>query len=174
MGAHFVSFSCDGSCMYRAHLSQNIFDTVMASERIYTHERTWHIVFAHLILFFTMKTVGQTELTACLFVERGSNGRLFYDFDRSRAAVDLAVAYVNEVILPTNISIRIVYKDAGPNCAARNHIVALALELMVMDQQVCSVFIGPGKLAKISAKILRYYGVVRNSRVKNATKSPQK
>ncbi|OQV16420.1 Atrial natriuretic peptide receptor 1 [Hypsibius exemplaris] len=82
-------------------------------------------------------------LTVCLLVERGTN-TLFYNFDRSAAAVDLALQYANDVILSDyNITLHSYYSDIGSTCSLRNHIMTYAMDLMSVGVK-CDVYIGPG------------------------------
>ncbi|GAV02533.1 hypothetical protein RvY_13082-2 [Ramazzottius varieornatus] len=83
------------------------------------------------------------NLNACLLVERGTQN-LFYSFERSAAAVELAVQYANDVILyRVGISLNTTYTDIGSTCEARNHLVAHAMGLRDRGT-ICDVYIGPG------------------------------
>ena len=83
------------------------------------------------------------NLNACLLVERGTKS-LFYSFERSAAAVDLAVQYANDVILyGLKITLNTTYTDIGSTCDARNHLVSYAIGLRDTGV-VCDVYIGPG------------------------------
>jgi hypothetical protein len=100
-----------------------------------------------LILSVLWRSGGPAEfqsLTICLLVERGTNN-LFYNFDRSAAAVDLALQYANdELLYSNNITLNSVYTDIGSTCSSRNHIVSYAMDLMSRGIK-CDVYIGPGQ-----------------------------
>ncbi|XP_055351630.1 atrial natriuretic peptide receptor 1-like [Paramacrobiotus metropolitanus] len=101
------------------------------------------IVLITAILMHGQAARAAYQFNVCLIVERGTNGKLFYDFDRSRAAVDLAVAYANDVILPQNFSLQTIFKDIGSTCTPKNHAMTYVIQLR--DAGIdCDVFIGPG------------------------------
>lgn len=83
-------------------------------------------------------------LRACLLIERGSDD-LLYNYDKAAGAMALALQYSNEQLLnPLGINLVTTYYDIGSTCAARNHIVAIAMYLI--NQKIrCNVYIGVGK-----------------------------
>ena len=89
-----------------------------------------------------------TVLTACILAERGSDA-LFYNYDRSAAAVDLAVQYANEAILAErNLFLQKYDVNIGSTCSARSTIGSFALGLK--DRGInCDVFIGPGTVQHV-------------------------
>ena len=101
------------------------------------------------VLFLTIVTVANGQersvLTACVLAERGTN-RLFYNYDRSAAAVDLAVQYANEAILADrNLVLQKHYVDIGSACSAKSRIGQFVMDL-VQKGVNCDVYIGPGTL----------------------------
>ncbi|OWA50761.1 Atrial natriuretic peptide receptor 1 [Hypsibius exemplaris] len=83
-----------------------------------------------------------TVLTMCYFIERKTTG-VIYDYDKAAAAMDLALTYTNDFILPPDIQIRSVYTDIGRGCSTRTHVVGQAMKQRA-DGINCSVYIGPG------------------------------
>ena len=88
-----------------------------------------------------------TTLHACKVAERRSVG-LFYDYDRTAPAVDLAVQYVNEIILSSiNFYLTYTYVDIGPNYSSASHALSYFMQKawnMHGNNLNCDVFIGPG------------------------------
>jgi hypothetical protein len=86
---------------------------------------------------------GRTQLNACLLMERGTS--LWYNYDKSAGAIDLALAYVNEQILSSiGFTLLTTYNDTGSTCSAKNHAVSFAMDLIEKGIN-CDVFIGGGK-----------------------------
>ncbi|OWA52554.1 Atrial natriuretic peptide receptor 1 [Hypsibius exemplaris] len=82
----------------------------------------------------------KTTLNACLLTERAS----WYNFDRSAAAVDMALDYSNERILaPVGLHLVITYSDLGTTCEAKTSAMAFAMDLIYRGIQ-CDAFIGAG------------------------------
>ncbi|XP_055344185.1 atrial natriuretic peptide receptor 1-like [Paramacrobiotus metropolitanus] len=83
------------------------------------------------------------SLQACLLIERGAD--LLYNYDTSAGAIDLAVAFSNQMILNTvNARLSTLYYDIGSACIGRNHLVAIAMYLRYQRQIRCDAFIGLG------------------------------
>ncbi|OWA52552.1 Atrial natriuretic peptide receptor 2 [Hypsibius exemplaris] len=79
-------------------------------------------------------------LNACLLTERTS----WYNYDRSAAAVDMALEFSNEQILaPVGMHLVLTYSDIGTSCAAKNSAVAFAMDLIYRGIH-CDAFIGAG------------------------------
>ena len=100
----------------------------------------------HLVFFlaFPVELLAETRtVTMCVMAERGSDD-LFHNYDRSAAAVEMAVQYANENILAeqsfnlTQLDINI-----GSTCPVRSKIGSYVMDL-VMRGINCDVFIGPG------------------------------
>ena len=87
-------------------------------------------------------TVPVTQLTMCYFIERNTRG-IIYDYNKAAAALDLAMSYANDVILPPEVQLTSVYRDIGRTCGGKTEVVGLALKLRD-DGVNCSVYIGPG------------------------------
>ena len=83
-------------------------------------------------------------LNVCSSIEQG-NTRLVYDYRRAAAAIEMAVEYSNQVVLPTGIKLKFHHKDGGTICAANNLAIKNALDWM-KEEVNCHVYIGPGKL----------------------------
>lgn len=86
---------------------------------------------------------GSYQLRACVIIENGSDTS-FFDYDESVAAIDLAVEFANENILPNYIQLTTSYVKMNSGCSERNHIVAEVMNLWAQGQW-CDVYIGPGK-----------------------------
>ncbi|GAU91889.1 hypothetical protein RvY_04062-2 [Ramazzottius varieornatus] len=82
------------------------------------------------------------ELTMCYMLERNGVGTI-YDYNKAAAAMDMALDYATNNILPSHVRLAGRYRDIGNVCSARTHIVGHALDLK--DEGVsCAVYIGPG------------------------------
>ncbi|XP_055346499.1 atrial natriuretic peptide receptor 1-like [Paramacrobiotus metropolitanus] len=95
-----------------------------------------------LIYFHGPTACSGLNLTVCSVIESG-NDMLVYNYQRAAAAIDLAIEYANEVILPADLRLILRYKNGGTVCGANNVAVRRALEWMKEDVQ-CHVYIGPG------------------------------
>ena len=83
-------------------------------------------------------------LNVCSSIEQG-NTRLVYDYRRAAAAIEMAVEYSNQVILPAGVKLKFHHKDGGTVCATNNLAIKNALDWM-KEEVNCHVYIGPGKL----------------------------
>ncbi|OWA53394.1 hypothetical protein BV898_17825 [Hypsibius exemplaris] len=82
-------------------------------------------------------------LLVCLLIETNSEGTLYYDYDKSAAAIDLALEYANNDILPTNMTMIKHHESMGSTCTPHNHAASRLMKLAEEHFQ-CSVIIGPG------------------------------
>ena len=87
-------------------------------------------------------------LTMCYLIERNTSG-MIYDYNKAAAALDLAMDYSNNFILPPEIQLRSTYRNLGRRCMAKSHIVAHAQGLKE-DGIDCHVYIGPGSFLDLS------------------------
>ena len=55
----------------------------------------------------------------CLVMERNMKQDAVYDYNKLAAAFDLGLSYAGESILPSWLSIRMVYEDIGSKCSDR-------------------------------------------------------
>ncbi|OQV16974.1 Atrial natriuretic peptide receptor 1 [Hypsibius exemplaris] len=83
-----------------------------------------------------------TTLNVCSVIEKGQNA-LVYNYLRAAAAIDMAVEYANDAILPDDVRLKFFYKDGGSVCSANNKAVESALDWTKEGVQ-CNVYIGPG------------------------------
>lgn len=82
-------------------------------------------------------------LDVCMFVNRGTHGRLIHDFDKAAGAVQLGLDYVRNNLLPDEVALRMYYVELGPECMVKSTAVGSVLKLT--DEGVrCRVFLGPG------------------------------
>lgn len=87
-----------------------------------------------------------TQLLACVFSEGGSDS-LYYNYDRSEAAVDLAISYANyEILHPLGLELSIYYPDPGPVCSSRNGYGSVLMD-MIQRGLKCDIFLGPGEIS---------------------------
>ena len=82
------------------------------------------------------------NLTMCYMIERNTSG-IIYDYNKAAAALDLAMDYANNYVLPSHLKLSSVYSDIGQTCSSRSHVIANALELRRAGID-CDVYIGPG------------------------------
>ena len=97
-----------------------------------------------------------TEILVCLLLERITTS--IFDYDRSRAAIDMGVQYVNDNILPSGFSLKTRYTDIGRTCSGKTHVVAYAMQLIKSGVN-CSVYVGPGcgSAAEVLYDLADYY-----------------
>ncbi|OQV20223.1 Atrial natriuretic peptide receptor 1 [Hypsibius exemplaris] len=81
-------------------------------------------------------------LNVCTLVETG-NPAFMIDYNRIGAAIDVAIKHANENILPKNLRISKIYKNAGTECAAVPPIIRRTMEI-IQEGVVCNIYIGPG------------------------------
>ncbi|OQV12408.1 hypothetical protein BV898_13359 [Hypsibius exemplaris] len=81
-------------------------------------------------------------LTACMLMEADTVG-VIYDYNRARAGVAMAVEYVNDYVMIDGYYLRVLFRDIGPECSGKTHIVGHAMDLMQQSIR-CDVYIGPG------------------------------
>ena len=86
----------------------------------------------------------RTQVMVCLMMESGP--KLWYDYDKSSAALDLALSFVNQNILADiGLHFDTTFQNTAHSCAYKNHAVTYALELI--DKGIhCDVYIGGGEL----------------------------
>ncbi|XP_055351643.1 atrial natriuretic peptide receptor 1-like [Paramacrobiotus metropolitanus] len=110
-----------------------------------------------VLVWSTLPLVSMETLLACFMSEGGSDD-LFYNYQRSAAAVELALEYTNQVLLPGNITIQRLHVDLGPTCPDKVHVVSYAMQLMESGIK-CDVYVGPGCSAAAEAlyDIATYY-----------------
>ncbi|OWA52553.1 Atrial natriuretic peptide receptor 1 [Hypsibius exemplaris] len=88
----------------------------------------------------TQSPTTKVVLNACLLTERTS----WYNYDRSAAAVDMALNYANdEILAPVGMHLVVSYSDIGTRCDAKNHAVTFAMDLIYRGIH-CDAFIGAG------------------------------
>ncbi|OQV16973.1 Atrial natriuretic peptide receptor 1 [Hypsibius exemplaris] len=75
-------------------------------------------------------------------MEKG-NTALVYDYHRAAPAMDLALEYARDSILPADIELAFYYKDGGNVCSANNEAIHSALD-WVAEGINCDIYIGPG------------------------------
>ncbi|OQV13911.1 hypothetical protein BV898_11906 [Hypsibius exemplaris] len=88
------------------------------------------------------KVNNNTTLNMCSVIERG-NINLVYNYRRAAAAIDMALEFANEILLPPEIQIAFHYKDGGDICAADNKAIGSAIE-WVKEGVNCNIYLGPG------------------------------
>jgi hypothetical protein len=82
-------------------------------------------------------------LRPCMMINRNTSGNLIFDFDKSASAVQLALDYVTNNVLPEDVVIDIVYVNLGPVCTGKTVVVYEAMKLWERGIN-CHVYIGPG------------------------------
>ncbi|XP_055354563.1 atrial natriuretic peptide receptor 1-like [Paramacrobiotus metropolitanus] len=83
------------------------------------------------------------QLRACLFIERDLAGHTYYGYEKAAAAMDFALEYANELIMPQKVKLSMQHIDIGTECRERNHLAAMMLN-MIDTGYICDVIIGPG------------------------------
>ncbi|OQV13910.1 Atrial natriuretic peptide receptor 1 [Hypsibius exemplaris] len=78
----------------------------------------------------------------CAVIEKG-NFILVYNYRRAAAAIDMALEFAHEMLLPPGINIAFHYKDGGDTCGADNRAVGSAIDWMREGVQ-CHIYLGPG------------------------------
>ena len=66
-----------------------------------------------------------------------------FSYNRTAAAIDIAIEQANAYILPTNVQVKLNFRDAGPDCYSVQGTVVRALDLVTKNIQ-CHVYVGPG------------------------------
>ena len=94
----------------------------------------------------------KVSLLACLMIERRTGQRVVYDYDRSVAAIDLAVQYSNNFLMPPGFNLTTFYVDIGSKCSPKPHITGYAMNLRYSGI-LCDVYIGPGKRRQLCLKV---------------------
>lgn len=99
--------------------------------------------FSIILLFFTGFTVpgfAVKHLTICFVWEDDS---YFSTYSRLAPAVDLGVRHANNLILPENLRLQVLYQSSGTSCTSTQFtVVSTVAELL--EKQECNVFIGAG------------------------------
>ncbi|XP_055353381.1 receptor-type guanylate cyclase gcy-28-like [Paramacrobiotus metropolitanus] len=85
-----------------------------------------------------------TTLTICVILERGSR-EILTNYDKVGAGIDMGLDYVHDDILPPEIRLRKVYRDAGDSCSV-SQMQKAALEAMSLMREgiQCDLYLGPG------------------------------
>jgi hypothetical protein len=88
----------------------------------------------------------------CSVIEDG-NDTLVYSYQRAAAAIDMALEFANEVILPPEVKLKFFYKDGGSICSADNKAIESALAWM-KEGVNCDLYLGPGENLKLEVKTI--------------------
>ncbi|GAV08191.1 hypothetical protein RvY_17921 [Ramazzottius varieornatus] len=99
------------------------------------------VLSAFVYIFGTVRSQPVTEIAVCLLLER--NTSTIFDYDRSRAAIEMGVQYVNDNVLPSSHVLTTHYVDIGTSCSAKQHIIGYAMQLRESAVD-CNVYVGPG------------------------------
>jgi hypothetical protein len=87
-------------------------------------------------------------LRPCMMINRNTFGNMIFDFDKSAGAVQLALDYVTNNVLPDDVVLEMVYINLGPICNAKSLVVSHAMNLW--DKGInCNAYIGPGMRSHI-------------------------
>ena len=82
----------------------------------------------------------------CSVIEKG-NVILVYNYRRAAAAIDMALEFAHELVLPPGVEIKFHYKDGGDVCAADNRAIGSAIDWM-QEGVDCHIYLGPGSNMK--------------------------
>ena len=66
-------------------------------------------------------------------------------YNRTAAAIEIAVEQANAYILPANVQVKLNFRDAGPDCYSVQGPIVGALDLVTKNIQ-CHVYVGPGSV----------------------------
>ncbi|GAU87943.1 hypothetical protein RvY_00723-2 [Ramazzottius varieornatus] len=83
------------------------------------------------------------SLNICLSLETPPLLTEIFSYIRTAAAVDIAVDQANSYVLPSNIQVKLHFRDAGPDCFSVQGPIVGALDLVMQNIQ-CHVYVGPG------------------------------
>ena len=100
-----------------------------------------------------------TTLTICSVIETAQNSEnttLVYNYLRAASAIDMAIEYSNDAILPPDVQLKFYYKNGGKICAANNEAIRSALD-WIKEGVSCDVYIGPGEFNNAFRKHTRLH-----------------
>ncbi|XP_055342426.1 atrial natriuretic peptide receptor 1-like [Paramacrobiotus metropolitanus] len=101
------------------------------------------VLYNYVWLFYGINAVaGNHTLQACMFTNQYEKSSTF-DFSKGGAAVDLALEYVRDNVLPDDVSLEMVIQDLGPQCGTDSHVTSYAMDYFYRGLN-CNVYIGPG------------------------------
>ncbi|XP_055344054.1 atrial natriuretic peptide receptor 1-like [Paramacrobiotus metropolitanus] len=81
-------------------------------------------------------------LRGCILMERGNTYDL-HDYDKSAAAIELAVEWVNQNVFPANLTMQTIYVDIGSRCSGKPMVLSYAMDLWQRNI-TCNAYFGPG------------------------------
>lgn len=89
-------------------------------------------------------TADQILIQPCILYNKDGGDQITFDYSKGGAAVEMAIEYAIENIVPANVVFDTRFVNLGHDCTVKDTSVHYALELWQAGVQ-CDVFMGPGR-----------------------------